>query len=90
MISQYNSEPAKVNNLMQIVAKELKIFGFIVGSLDYKYQKEFYATVPGMITRGEIKYKEDITKGLEYAGHAILAVQSGKNTGKSVISVAEE
>lgn len=90
MISQYNSEPAKVNNLMQIVAKELKIFGFIVSSLLPKYRAEFYATVPRWLAEGKLKYLEDAKHGLALAGEAILDVQSGKNHGKSVVIVAED
>lgn len=43
-----------------------------------------------MIAEGKLKFKEDITRGLDKVGEAILAVQKGTNTGKSVILVAEE
>ena len=33
MISEYNAEPHAVKNLMQVVWKELRVYGFIVGSL---------------------------------------------------------
>ena len=46
--------------------------------------------MPKKLASGEIKYTEDITRGLENAGHAILDVQTGKNKGKSVVVVAEE
>lgn len=36
MISGYNAEPYAVKNLMQIVSKELRVSGFIVGSLYHK------------------------------------------------------
>ncbi|KAI0649878.1 NAD-P-binding protein [Trametes meyenii] len=91
MISQYNTtEPYALRNLMKIVAFELQIHGFIVGSLRPKYESEFYATFPQRIASGEIKYKEDRVLGLENAGKAIADVQSGKNFGKSVVVVADE
>ena len=90
MISGYNVDAPKVNNLMNIVGREIKIFGFIVGSLRHKYDDEFYREVPKLVASGVIKYTEDITRGLEYAGHALEAVQRGNNTGKSVVVVAEE
>jgi len=91
MISGYNgSAPYPVKNLRLIVGKELQISGFIVHNLHYKYLEAFYREVPSMVARGEIKYLEDITQGLENAGEAILDVQTGKNKGKSVILVAEE
>ena len=77
-------------NLMYIVTKQLKIFGFIVFSLHEKYQKQFYKDVPPRLASGEFKHVEDITRGLENVGDAIVAVQRGTNTGKSVIVVAEE
>ena len=77
-------------NISQVVGKQLKIFGFIWSSLASKYETQFYEEMPAKISRGEIKYQEDKTFGLEHAGEAILAVLTGKNTGKSVIVVAEE
>ncbi len=58
--------------------------------LDPKYLEEFYKTMPDLIARGELKYREDVTRGLEFAGEAILAVQLGKNKAKSVVVVADE
>lgn len=90
MISTYNGQEQAVKNLAAVVAKQIKIFGFLVLALHYKYIDEFYEVFPGMIASGKIRYTEDITKGLEYAGHAILDVQSGRNKAKSVVLVAEE
>ena len=59
-------------------------------SLESKYADEFFRTFPARVARGEIKYKEHRVDGLEHAGQAILDVQSGKNTGKMVVVVADE
>ena len=90
MISAYNERAPPVDHLANIFAREIKLYGFIVGSLQHKHRENFYRDIPPKIAAGEIKYTEDITKGLEHAGHAILDVQTGKNKGKSVILVAEE
>ncbi len=90
MISQYNSAPYHVKNLIQIVSKELSVHGFIVGSLRDKYGADFYANFPARVASGEIKYKEHRVLGLEKAGHALLDVLRGDNFGKSVIVVADE
>lgn len=91
MISAYNGgEPYPVKNLVQIVGKQLKISGFIVFWLHEKHLEDFYREIPGKVASGEIKYTEDITRGLDRAGHAIVDVQVGRNNGKSVILVAEE
>ena len=82
MISGYNEEAPPVRHLFEIVAKEIKIFGFLVWSLAPKYEEDFYENVPAKVANGEIKYVVDVTKGLKLAGHAILDVQKGKNKGK--------
>ncbi|KAF7292632.1 NAD(P)-binding protein [Mycena indigotica] len=77
-------------NLAQVVAKTLHIHGILVFRLFHKYAKDFYAEVPAKLVSGEIKYTEEITKGLDKAGHVILAVQKGENKAKAVVLVAEE
>ncbi|KAI0087955.1 alcohol dehydrogenase [Irpex rosettiformis] len=90
MISGYNADPPPVKNLMSIIYKEIKIFGFLITSLRPKYVDEFYREVPKLVANGTIKYLEDRTQGLQYAGHALEAVQRGTNKAKSVIIVNEE
>ena len=90
MISGYNEQAPPVRHLMNIVGRQLKIYGFIVGTMEHKYREEFYNVVPQRIAKGEYKYLEDVTEGLDKAGHAILAVQKGTNKGKSVVLVAKE
>ena len=90
MISGYNGDWKPINNLPMVVGKSLSINGFIVWRLEPKYEAEFYATVPGQLARGEIKYAEEVTKGLEKVGDVILAVLKGTNAAKSIIEVAQE
>jgi len=91
MISGYNGqEPQPVRNLRQIYVKSLHIHGFIVGRLVHKYIDEFYATIPAKLANGEIKYMEDVRKGLDKVGEALLAVQSGTNQGKCVVWLADD
>ncbi|PCH39423.1 NAD(P)-binding protein [Wolfiporia cocos MD-104 SS10] len=90
-ISAYNGEePYYVKNLMLIMGKQLKISGFIVMWLHEKHLAHFYETFPRLVKEGKINYTEDATRGLERAGHAIVDVQTGRNTGKSVVIVSEE
>ncbi|KAG9316551.1 alcohol dehydrogenase [Chiua virens] len=106
MISGYNTKPYPVmvslrseslgpslythQNLMQIISREIKIYGFIVHSIHSKHKDAFDVEMPALIASGELKFKEDISKGLQSAGETILAVQKGTNTGKSVIVVADQ
>lgn len=90
MIAGYNEEAPPVRNLFKIVAQEIRLYGFLVFSLLPKNEESFYAEVPGLIARGELKWKEERTLGLENAGEAILAVQRGTNKAKSVVIIADE
>ena len=90
MISAYNVQAPPVTSLMQIIAKELHIHGFLLLSLLPKYSAAFYAEIPARVAKGEFKYLEDVKKGLKLAGHAISDVQQGRNHGKSIVQVADE
>lgn len=90
-ISEYNGAPPyPVNNLRYIFGKEIKMYGFILTTILHKYEEDFYKEVPRLVASGQIKHKEDVTDGLEYAGHAIRAVQAGTNQGKSVVIVSKD
>ena len=91
MIADYTAaQPYHVKNLMQIVARQLKISGFIVGSLYHKYEDAFYAEMPARVKRGEVKYLEDVSAGLAHAAQGLVDVLTGGNVGKKVILVARE
>ncbi|KAJ3806955.1 hypothetical protein F5876DRAFT_90818 [Lentinula aff. lateritia] len=90
-ISQYNSkEGVKMKNLDQIYARRIILYGFLVSDLAPKWQEEFYKVIPKKLASGEFKFTEDVTNGLENSGQAIRDVQTGTNTGKKVIVVAQE
>ncbi|KAJ7119361.1 hypothetical protein C8R43DRAFT_1035354 [Mycena crocata] len=89
-ISGYNTGPKPLANFNLVVGKCLHIHGILVFRLQPKYDAEFYATIPDKLASGELKYAEEITKGLDKAGDVILAVQEGRNKAKAVILVAEE
>ncbi|KAI0725917.1 NAD-P-binding protein [Fomitopsis betulina] len=78
-----------VKNLMQIVGKELRVSGFIVDSLYHKYREPFLKEFPAAVAAGTIKYSEDVSRGLESVGEAIVAVQKGTNNGKKIVVVAD-
>ncbi|GAW00787.1 NAD-P-binding protein [Lentinula edodes] len=90
-ISQYNSKDGvKMKNLDQIYARRITLYGFLVSDLAPKWQEEFYKVIPKKLASGEFKFTEDVTNGLENSGQAIRDVQTGTNTGKKVIVVAQE
>jgi NADPH-dependent curcumin reductase CurA len=71
-------------------SKSLTISGIIVFRLQPKYDAEFYATIPAALASGELKYTEEVSRGLETVGDVILRVQEGRNTAKAVVIIADE
>ncbi|EJU01637.1 alcohol dehydrogenase [Dacryopinax primogenitus] len=77
-------------NLDELIYRSIKMIGFVVNRLRSKYQSDFYATAPGMVARGELKYQEDVTEGWEAVGEAFVRLMKGQNVGKAIVRVAEE
>ncbi|KAF8450317.1 alcohol dehydrogenase [Boletus edulis BED1] len=90
MISGYNAAAYPIMNLMNVMTKEIKMYGFVMTSILPKYRSAFYTEIPALLASNELVFKEELTKGLEGAGEAILAVQKGTNSGKSVVVVADQ
>ncbi|GJJ73507.1 hypothetical protein EMPS_05865 [Entomortierella parvispora] len=88
-IADYNTKtPYGVKNLMYIVAKSLRVEGFLV--TDYtRERKDFLNEISQSILNGDIIYKEDITDGLDKAPEALIGIFHGKNFGKAVIKIAD-
>lgn len=94
MISQYNAAPSDwypIRNLMQIVAKRLKIQGFIVGdeNMGPKYATEHQKNVQKWIHEGTYKPRMTVTEGIDNAGEGLLSLFEGKNFGKAVLEISK-
>ncbi|CAK5283497.1 unnamed protein product [Mycena citricolor] len=89
-ISGYNGQPEPLKNFVTLVGKQIHMHGFLAIPLIAKYHDQFYSTVPDMVAKGEIVYREDVTRGLETVGDQIVAVLKGTNVGKAIVTVADE
>lgn len=90
MISMYNDvePPPGPRNLAHIVAKSLRMQGFIVTDfLDLVPQ--FFAEMGGWIAAGQIKWQETVIDGLANAPHAFLGLFKGENKGKMLVRLAQ-
>lgn len=95
MISQYNTPPSSaypIKNLMQVVAKRLKIQGFIVGDANMgpKYTKEHQENLQKWIHEGSFKAKMHVTEGIENAAEGLVGMLKGENFGKAVLRIGKE
>ncbi|KAI9278688.1 hypothetical protein BDA99DRAFT_455583 [Phascolomyces articulosus] len=88
MISQYNREkPEGIHNLMQVVAKRLRIEGFIVGD-SVEMIEPFRKDMTQWLLEGKIKYRETVADGIDQTPYALIDVLNGRNFGKQVVNVA--
>jgi NADPH-dependent curcumin reductase CurA len=95
LISHYNDTelppgPDRLSLLMQqILTKRLTFRGFIVS--DFASQMpQFLNDVSKWIEQGQIKYKEDITPGLENAPSELIGLLKGTNFGNKIIQVGKD
>ncbi|KAG5569330.1 hypothetical protein H5410_059096 [Solanum commersonii] len=90
MISQYNLKKTEgVHNLLSLIAKRIRMEGFIVSDHYHLYPKYLEMIIP-QIKGGNIVYVEDIVEGLENAPNALVGLFYGRNVGKQVVMVSRE
>lgn len=73
--------------LLDILSKRLTFRGFIVWDFASQYP-QFLKEMSEWLRTGRIKYKEDITDGLENAPRELIGLLKGKNFGKKIIRVS--
>jgi NADPH-dependent curcumin reductase CurA len=95
LIAHYNDTqlPAGPNRipalLRDILTKRLTFRGFIV--CDFSAQMpQFIEDMTKWLKVGRVKYKEDITDGLENAPRELIGLLRGKNFGKKIIRVSDD
>ena len=90
MISQYNLEQLEcVHNLFSIVAKRIRMEGFIVTDHYGSYRK-FEEEMAGYLKEGKINYVEDVAEGIEKVPAALVGIFYGRNIGKQLVAVARD
>jgi len=90
-ISQYNAEEPEPGprNLALLVRRQARAEGFLVGQFSNRFE-EGRQRIAGWMKDGRIKYKEDVTVGLENAPRAFIGLMQGENFGKLLIKVSEQ
>ena len=64
----------------------LSVNGFIISNHWNRFP-DFVNEVAPMLKDGRVKYKEDITEGLENAPEAFMGLLTGANQGKAIVKV---
>jgi len=89
-IAGYNGVPNPMYRHNLIFERDVTIYGFRILWIMAPYVEDFYKEIPKAIASGKLKYREQITKGLENSGKVLFEVQKGLNEGKAVIAVADD
>src|SRR5271169_2866902 len=91
LVAEYNSDqtasPASAT-LRDTLTKSLTFRGFINYEFAEKHYPAFLRTVSAGIADGRIRYREDITEGLQNAPAAFISMMEGRNFGKALVRVA--
>ena len=90
-ISTYNAEepPPGPRNLFLIVARRLKIQGFLVFD-HYDRRPDFVRDMSEWIADGTVTWEETVYEGIESAPEAFIGLFTGENLGKMLVRVGEE
>ena len=95
MISRYNDTslpdgPDTLPRLMRaVLTRRLLVRGYIVTDHGDRLGA-FMSDMSTWLKSGEIRYREDITYGLENAVTAFQGLLSGRNTGKAIVRVSPD
>ncbi len=93
LISQYSTAGAASgpnllpSTMREILTKSLTLRGFINYEFAAEHYTDFLKTVGAGIVDGRIRYREDVTDGLENAPAAFIGLLQGKNFGKALVRV---
>jgi NADPH-dependent curcumin reductase CurA len=89
MISSYNQPQPGPDNLFHIVAKRIRVQGFIVS--DHADRAPLFVRhVSRLLREGRLRYEETVVEGIDNAVQALLDVlHGGRHMGKMVVKVGD-
>jgi hypothetical protein len=74
--------------MREVLSKSLILRGFINYEFAAEHYSAFLRSVSAAIADGRVRYREDITDGLENAPAAFIGMLKGRNFGKALVRVA--
>jgi len=95
LIAQYNDGVATGPNrlpatMRAVLTKSLTLRGFINTEFAAEHYPAFLRAVSAGLADGSIRYREDISDGLETASAVFIGMLDGQNFGKTLVRVARE
>jgi NADPH-dependent curcumin reductase CurA len=88
-ISQYNLErPEPTFAPALLIVYRARMQGFLINDFAHRFD-EAAMRLARWVAEGKIKWREDVTEGLENAPAAFMGMLRGENRGKALVKVAE-
>ncbi len=94
LVANYNATeappgPDRMPGLLgQVLTRSLTIRGFIQGEFVQEHYRDFLRDMSGWVADGSVRYREDVTEGLENAPEAFTGMLRGANFGKVLVKVS--
>jgi NADPH-dependent curcumin reductase CurA len=87
-VSQYNlAEPELApRNLGFLIVFRARLEGFLVSDYVHRFP-EGLQRLARWLAEGELRYREDVTEGLEHAPGAFMGMLRGENRGKTLVKI---
>jgi NADPH-dependent curcumin reductase CurA len=88
-VSQYNLErPEPTFNPSLLIVYRARMEGFLINDYAHRFD-EAALRLARWVAEGKLKWREDVTDGLENAPAAFMGMLQGENRGKALVKVAE-
>jgi NADPH-dependent curcumin reductase CurA len=93
LVAGYNATaapegPDRLDAFMRtVLTKSLTVRGFIQSEFEREHFGAFLAEVAPWVADGRLRYREDVTDGLEHAVEAFNDMLAGRNFGKAIVRV---
>jgi NADPH-dependent curcumin reductase CurA len=94
LVAGYNATapgegPDRFDGFMRrVLTKSLTVRGFIQSEFEREHHGAFLEEMSGWVRDGEVRYREDVTEGLENVVEAFAGMLVGRNFGKVLVKVS--
>jgi hypothetical protein len=95
LVAGYNATgvpegPDRLDGFMRrVLTKSLTVRGFIVSEFEKEHLAQFVEEMSAWVRDGRVRYREDVTLGLEHTVEAFTGMLAGRNFGKVLVQVGD-
>ena len=94
LVAGYNATeaaegPDRLDAFMRrVLIKSLTVRGFIQSEFEREHHARFLEEMSAWVAEGKVRYREDITVGLQHAVEAFTGMLAGRNFGKALVRIS--